>query len=107
MLINVLKIMKNLKQGYNKITNFVMLSSLLTSPMVNNLRLIQKDELKVLDTKHTKKVQLSITERNYIKTLYQNFVLNDFRFDDKVKPIKSKVDNQQIHIGLRMLNQML
>lgn len=106
MLIKELKIMKSQKQGYNKITNFVMLSSLLTSPMVDSLRLIQKDELKILDTKHTKKVQLSITERNYIKTLYQNFVLNDFRFDDKINIIKSKVNNKPQHIGLQMLNQL-
>ena len=100
--------MKNQKQGYNKTTVFIMLTALLSTPMVANLRTIQKDELKILDIKDTKKIQLTSNERNYITTLYQNFVLNDFRFEDKSKdwtiPTKIKKVEYQ-HIGMKLLNQ--
>ena len=101
--------MKNQKQGYNKTTVFIMLTALLSTPMVANLRTIQKDELKILDIKDTKKIQLTSNERNYITTLYQNFVLNDFRFDDKFKdwtiPTKIKKVEYQ-HIGMKLLNNL-
>ena len=101
--------MKNQKQGYNKTTVFIMLTALLSTPMVANLRTIQKDELKILDIKYTKKIQLASNERNYITTLYQNFVLNDFRFEDKSKdwsiPIKVKKVKTE-HIGLTMLKSL-
>ena len=101
--------MKNQKQGYNKTTVFIMLTALLSTPMVANLRTIQKDELKILDIKYTKKIQLASNERNYITTLYQNFVLNDFRFDDKSKdwtvPTKIKTIKRE-HIGLTMLKNL-
>ena len=102
--------MKNQKQGYNKTTVFIMLTALLSTPMVANLRTIQKDELKILDIKDTKKIQLTSNERNYITTLYQNFVLNDFRFDDKSKdwtvPTKIKKVEVPLHIGIQMLNNL-
>ena len=101
--------MKNQKQGYNKTTVFIMLTALLSTPMVANLRTIQKDELKILDIKYTKKIQLASNERNYITTLYQNFVLNDFRFEDKSKdwtiPTKIKKVECQ-HIGMKLLNNL-
>ena len=101
--------MKNQKQGYNKTTVFIMLTALLSTPMVANLRTIQKDELKILDIKDTKKIQLTSNERNYITTLYQNFVLNDFRFEDKSKdwtiPTKIKKVEYQ-HIGMKLLNNL-
>ena len=101
--------MKNQKQGYNKTTVFIMLTVLLSTPMVANLRTIQKDELKILDIKYTKKIQLTSNDRNYITTLYQNFVLNDFRFDDKSKdwtvPTKIKKVERQ-HIGMKLLNNL-
>jgi len=102
--------MKDKKPGYEKLTNFFMLSALLTAPMVDNLRLIQKDELKVLDEKHTKNIVLSPTERNYLQTLYQNFVLNDYRFEDKSKKLtKTEVSTKEVkprHIGLILLNSL-
>jgi hypothetical protein len=102
--------MKSKQQGYGKLTNFFMLSALLTAPMVDNLRLIQKDELKVLDKKHTNNIVLSPTERNYLQTLYQNFVLNNFKFDDKIKKLsKNKVKKQKSkpkHIGMRLLHSL-
>lgn len=101
--------MKNQKQGYNKTTVFIMLTALLSTPMVANLRTIQKDELKILDIKDTKKIQLTSNERNYITTLYQNFVLNDFRFDDKSKEytvVKTIVRAEPKHIGLKILENI-
>lgn len=101
--------MENQKQGYNKTTVFIMLTALLSTPMVANLRNIQKDELKILNVKDSKKIQLTSNEKNYITTLYQNFVLNDFRFEDKTKNWSIPVKHKKVkieHIGLTMLKNL-
>jgi len=95
--------LQNLKQGYSKETIANMLKALLKEPQRSKLRLVQVDELKVLESS-TKK--LNETERNYIKTLYQNFVLNKFEFDDKsnkpvIKPLVIKE-----HVGITMLREL-
>jgi len=98
--------MKNLKTGYVMVTTFVMITSLLSLPMRDNLRKVQIDELKSLN-KLSDSRQLTIIESNYVKTLYQNFVLNNFRFEDKQQIVK-KVQQpfKQQHIGMMMLNNM-
>jgi len=96
--------MKDLQKGYDKVNTFTMLKELLVSPNSDNLRLIQKDELRVLENKN---VPLTTTERNYIKTLHQNFVLNGFRFKDKIKTVKKDLKiNRPQHVGLLMLNSL-
>lgn len=98
--------MKNLKTGYVMVTTFVMITSLLSLPMRDNLRKVQIDELKSLD-KLSDSRQLTVVESNYVKTLYQNFVLNNFRFEDKQQEIKKPQQQfKQQHIGMMMLNNM-
>ena len=79
-----------------------MLKALLKEPQRSKLRKIQVDELKKLE-QSTK--SLNETERIYIKTLYQNFVLNKFEFEDKLhKIIKVELPKQR-HIGMTMLEE--
>ena len=95
--------LQNLQQGYSKETIADMLKALLKEPQRSKLRMIQVDELKSLESS-TKK--LNETERNYIKTLYQNFVLNKFEFDDKSnKPIVKPLVIKE-HVGLTMLREL-
>lgn len=95
--------LQNLKQGYSKETCTNMLKALLKEPQRSKLRKVQVDELKQLESP-TK--TLNTTQRNYIKTLYQNFVLNKFEFDDKSnKPIVKKIKPES-HIGMNMLKEL-
>jgi len=95
--------LQNLQQGYSKETIADMLKALLKEPQRSKLRLVQVDELKILESS-TKK--LNETERNYIKTLYQNFVLNKFEFDDKSnKPIVKPIVIKE-HVGITMLREL-
>jgi len=95
--------LQNLQQGYSKETIADMLKALLKEPQRSKLRMIQVDELKRLESS-TKK--LNETERNYIKTLYQNFVLNKFEFDDKSnKPIVKPLVIKE-HVGITMLREL-
>lgn len=91
--------MKDLK-NYPKEFTLTMLKALLNEPIISNLRKVQVDELTTL---FNLKRQLYKQESDYIKMLYQNFILNQFRFDDKIKTIqKANIVTEAQHIGMRM-----
>ena len=97
------------KAGYKGIKVTSMINAIASKEIFKHLRLIQQNEFSKIKNLYNKTGILSKIEFTYLWNLYYNFVLNDFRFDDKSKdwliPIKvKKVENQ--HIGMKMLNDL-
>jgi len=106
--------MKNInklqQQGYTGIKVTSMLNACLSNEIKVHLRLVQLDNLSKINNKYFKTKIISKPEMTLLWNIYWNFVLNDFRFDDKSKEytiIKSIVKAEPQHIGLKMLNQLL
>jgi hypothetical protein len=71
--------------------------------------LVQLNNLSSIKNKHFKTGTISKPEMTLLWNIYWNFVLNDYRFDDKSKEYTvvtgiSKAEPK--HIGLQMLNQL-
>lgn len=97
------------KEGYKGIKVTSMIKAIESQEIFKHLRLVQQNEFSKLKNKYNKTGYLTQPYFSYLWSLYWNFVLNDFRFDDKSKgwsiPIKiKKIENQ--HIGMKMLDNL-
>jgi hypothetical protein len=90
------------KSGYSGTKVTSMLKACLSADIKPHLRLVQLDALSKVDNKYFKNSVISQPEMTLLWNIYWNFVLNDFRFDNKSKltlPAKlKKID--ATHIGL-------
>ena len=109
--------MKNLKTpsdlqkaGYTGLKVTSMLKACLSVEMKQHLRLVQLDNLSKINNKHFKLCYISQQEMTLLWNIYWNFVLNDFRFEDKSKKLsKAIVSNKEVkpeHIGMTVLNSL-
>jgi len=97
------------KQGYSGVKVDSMLKACLSSEMKKHLRLVQLDNLSSIKNKYFKLGYISKPEMNLLWNIYWNFVINDYRFDDKSKQytVVTRVSKAEPkHIGLQMLNQL-
>lgn len=98
------------KQGYQGLKVTSMLKACLSVEMKEHLRLVQIDNLSKINNKYFKLGYISQQEMTLLWNIYWNFVLNDYRFDDKSKALtKTVVSNVEVkpqHIGLLMLNSL-
>jgi len=97
------------KQGYTGIKVTSMLNACLCVEMKKHLRLVQLNNLSSIKNKYSKTNYISKSEMTLLWNIYWNFVLNDYRFDDKSKEYTvvtgiSKAEPK--HIGMQMLNQL-
>ena len=109
--------MKNLKtptqlqkSGYTGLKVTSMLKACLSVEMKQHLRLVQIDNLSKINNKYFKLGYISQPEMTLLWNIYWNFVLNDYRFDDKNKSLSIAVKNNQEvkpeHIGMTILNSL-
>lgn len=97
------------KAGYKGIKVTSMIKAIESQEIFKHLRLVQQNEFSNIKNMYNKNGAVSQPYFTYLWQLYWNFVLNDFRFEDKSKkwtiPNKvKKVENQ--HIGMKMLNNL-
>lgn len=97
------------KQGYKGVKVTSMINAVKQKEIYSHLRLVQQDEFRKLENRYNKLGYLTQPYFSYLWVLYWNFVLNDFRFEDKskewtevskIKKIESK------HIGMQILEVM-
>lgn len=108
--------MKNLKKstalqqaGYKGVKVTSMIKAIEQQETFKHLRLIQQDEFCRLRNRYNKNGYLTQPYFTYLWNLYWNFVLNDFRFDDKSKSwsIVTKMKRVKTeHIGITILNTL-
>lgn len=94
------------KAGYSGIKVLSMIKAIEHSTVYPHLRLVQQDEFCGIKNRYNKLGYLTKKYFTYLFQLYYNFVLNDFRYEDKTKQliVPTKVKKVE-HIGLQMLNQ--
>ena len=97
------------KAGYKGVKVSSMIKAIESQEIFKHLKLVQQNEFSKIKNKYNKVGYLTQPYFSYLWNLYWNFVLNDFRFDDKSKnwtiPVKhKKIQNQ--HIGMKMLNDL-
>jgi len=97
------------KAGYKGVKITSMIKAIESQEIFKYLRLVQQNEFSKLKNTYNKVGYLTIPYYSYLWQLYWNFVLNDFRFEDKSKdwtiPTKiKKVEHQ--HIGMKILNDL-
>jgi len=87
-----------------------MIKAIESQEIFKHLRLVQQNEFSKLKNKYNKVGYLTQPYFSYLWHLYWNFVLNDFRFEDKAKdwtiPTKIKKAEVSSHIGIQMLNKL-
>ena len=97
------------KAGYKGVKVTSMIKAIESQEIFKHLRLVQQNEFSKLKNKYNKVGYLTQPYFSYLFHLYWNFVLNDFRFDDKSKdwsiPTKIKKVEYQ-HIGMKLLNNL-
>jgi hypothetical protein len=98
------------KAGYSGIKITSMIKAIESQEIFKHLRLVQQNEFSKLKNIYNKNGYLAQPYMTYLWQLYWNFVLNDFRFDDKSKnwsiPVKTRKIEVQEHIGIQMLNKL-
>ena len=98
------------KAGYKGVKVTSMIKAIESQEIFKHLRLVQQNEFSKLKNKYNKVGYLTQPYFSYLFHLYWNFVLNDFRFDDKSKdwtvPTKIKKIEIPLHIGLQILNKL-
>jgi hypothetical protein len=97
------------QQGYTGVKVTSMLNACLSNEIKVHLRLVQLDNLSKINNKYFKTKSISKPEMTLLWNIYWNFVLNDFRFDDKSKEytvVKSIVKAEPKHIGMIMFEEM-
>ena len=98
------------KAGYKGVKVTSMLKACLSIEMKQHLRLVQIDNLSKINNKYFKLGYISKQEMTLLWNIYWNFVLNDFRFEDKSKKLsKVIVSNKEVkpeHIGMTVLNSI-
>ena len=75
------------KSGYTGLKVTSMLKACLSVEMKQHLRLVQLDNLSKINNKYFKLGYISQQEMTLLWNIYWNFVLNDFRFEDKNKKL--------------------
>ena len=97
------------KVGYKGVKVTSMIKAIESQEIFKHLRLVQQNEFSKLKNKYNKVGYLTQPYFSYLWSLYWNFVLNDFRFEDKSKdwtiPTKIKKIEYQ-HIGMKILNDL-
>ena len=95
--------------GYKGVKVTSMIKAIEQQETFKHLRLVQQDEFCRLRNRYNKNGYLTLPYFNYLWNLYWNFVLNDFRFEDKSKdwsiPTKIKKVEYQ-HIGMKLLENL-
>ena len=98
------------KAGYKGVKITSMIKAIESQEIFKHLRLVQQNEFSRIKNKYNKVGYLTQPYFTYLWNLYWNFVLNDFRFDDKSKdwtvPTKIKKIEIPLHIGLQILNKL-
>ena len=98
------------KAGYKGVKVTSMIKAIESQEIFKHLRLVQQNEFSKLKNKYNKVGYLTQPYFSYLFHLYWNFILNDFRFDDKSKdwtvPTKIKKIEIPLHIGLQILNKL-
>lgn len=97
------------KEGYKGLKVKSMLDACLSNEIKHYLRLVQLDNLSKINNKYFKLGYISKQEMTLLWNIYWNFVLNDFRFEDKTKKltkINTLKECKPKHIGMQMLNQL-
>lgn len=95
--------------GYKGVKVTSMIKAIESKEIFEHLRLVQQNEFSRLKNKYNKVGYLTQPYFSYLWNLYWNFVLNDFRFDDKSKEWTQVSKQQKIkreHIGMKMLNSL-
>ena len=86
-----------------------MIKAIESQEIFKHLRLVQQDEFARVKNRYNKNGQLSQPYFSYLWMLYWNFVLNDFRFDDKSKCwtiVTKLIKIKPQHIGLQLLENL-
>ena len=98
------------KAGYKGVKITSMIKAIESQEIFKHLRLVQQNEFSRIKNKYNKIGYLTQPYFTYLWNLYWNFILNDFRFDDKSKdwtiPTKIKKVAIPLHIGIQMLNNL-
>ncbi len=98
------------KAGYSSVKVTSMLKACLCNEMKQHLRLVQLDNLTKIDNKYFKTGAINQQEMTLLWNIYWNFVLNDFRFDDKSKKLTKAIPStkkvEEKHIGMILLNSL-
>ena len=97
------------KAGYKGVKVTSMIKAIESQEIFKHLRLVQQNEFSKIKNKYNKVGYLTQPYFTYLWNLYWNFVLNDFRFEDKskdwtVKKKKKKVERQ--YIGMKLLESL-
>ena len=97
------------KVGYKGVKVTSMIKAIESQEIFKHLRLVQQNEFSKLKNKYNKVGYLTQPYFSYLFHLYWNFVLNDFRFEDKSKdwtiPTKIKKVEYQ-HIAMKLLENL-
>ena len=97
------------KAGYKGVKITSMIKAIESQEIFKHLRLVQQNEFSKLKNTYNKVGYLTQPYFSYLWSLYWNFVLNDFRSDDKSKdwtvPTKIKKVERQ-HIGMKLLESL-
>jgi len=97
------------KAGYKGVKITSMIKAIESQEIFKHLRLVQQNEFSRIKNKYNKVSYLTQPYMEYLWQLYWNFVLNDFRFEDKSKDwsIPTKVKKVEYsHIGMKILNNL-
>lgn len=95
--------------GYKGVKVTSMIKAIESQEMFKHLRLVQQDEFCRLRNRYNKNGYLTQPYFTYLWNLYWNFVLNDFRFDDKSKSWSVVTKMKKIepqHIGMKILKSI-
>ena len=97
------------KAGYKGVKVTSMIKAIESQEIFKHLRLVQQNEFSKLKNKYNKVGYLTQPYFSYLWSLYWNFVLNDFRFEDKSKDwsIPTKVMKiKSENIGMKLLENL-
>jgi hypothetical protein len=96
------------KEGYKGLKVTSMIQALKNESIYKHLRLTQQDELSRVNNRFKRNGYISKSQMSFVWNLYWNFILNDFRFEDKSKEFTvitgiTAISKMPKHIGMQML----
>lgn len=97
------------KEGYKGVKITSMIKAIESQEIFKHLRLVQQNEFSRIKNKYNKVGYLTLPYFQYLWILYWNFVLNDFRFDDKSKSWSVVTKMKKVkteHVGMKILNNL-
>ena len=97
------------KAGYKGVKITSMIKAIESQEIFKHLRLVQQNEFSKLKNTYNKVGYLTQPYFSYLWSLYWNFVLNDFRFDDKSKDWSTPINHKKVkteHIGMKLFNNL-